>query len=213
MNMTPFNPLAKFLILISIVIGTPCQASILLRFQGHIDRIEYNNVPNGTVSPFFTGQSVVSEIFIPGISSGSFTYDNGVLYTDAGSQFAPPGFGGTVQFAGVAAPVTLPIGYRVVGHFPDSAGAFIDVAEFCCQFSPPFSTGAENGQTLFTGDDFVSLFLPTGLTNENVTAYGSGAWSALPIPEPASLGLLGLGVTVLGACGAAARRRRRIRHA
>jgi len=181
--------------LIAILCGiagtTAAKADLIFNFSGEMQTIIYNNVSIGTPEPFTQGEPVTAQLRLIG--------DN--LPTTPNSVFT-----GFVQFGTVSGENTI-FGVQTASITLSSTLTSVD---YCCRFSgltyngSPFQsqTLGENGQALFGLDtdigSFTALYLPTGTTNVNVTAHGSGIWTAAPVPEPASIGLLGFAVAALG---------------
>lgn len=189
-------------------------ATVIYTYSGHIGRIEYNGTASSTSSPFTQGEAVSAEITVPGLTSGHFSVVGSQLFVNGIPVFGSGLGSGYVQFGSAAERILFAPGNvqsAIAGNFPEAAtDPLIESAQFCCDFRPPWFNGQENGQAVFNGHDFWALYLPTGLSNINVTAFGTGVWSARVIPEPASAGMFVLALMgLLGIAGGLHRRTRR----
>lgn len=176
-------------------------ANVIYTYVGQIERIEYNNTSSNTPSPFTQGESVSAEITIPALTSGHFVIVSSLLFIEG---VPVPGVGlgsGYVQFGSPDERIRFSPGdvtVAIVGNFPETpTNPLIEHADLCCIFQPPWFGGGENGQTIFNENEFRSAYLPTGQTNTNVTAFGTGIWSARVIAEPASVSMFALALITL----------------
>ena len=130
---------------------------------------------------------------MPGLTSGHFAVTASLLFIDDVPVFGAGLGSGFIQFGSSDEKILFSPGNvqsAIAGNFPEtSTDPLIENAQFCCDFRPPWFNNQENGQAVFNGSDFWALYLPTGLSNINVTAFGTGVWSARVIPEPASVGM------------------------
>lgn len=186
-------------------------AGVLYTYVGTITHIEYNNVDPAQDWPYALGAPVVAQIYIPSLRSGFFSVTPGVLYVDNGTgpigYTSPPEFFfGYITF-GLPGNTTIPFAFTdggdSSGQFGQSSMPLIERASFCCVF-PESNPAFENGDALITGNDFFSHYFPTGQGEINITAYGTGRWTARFIPEPASVAVFSIALIGLAA---AARRR------
>ena len=179
------------------LLGSPALADVVYTFDGTVTSLQYNNITPGSIPiPFSMGESVVAELTIPHFSHGIFSVTStGQFYVNGNYEGQATDFG-SVSFGQNSIAFNGGVGSTVQGFYAGGVGG-IGEADFCCNFGAPFSAAVENGQALFNAD--FALYLPTGNTSVNVTANFSGRWSVQgePVPEPASLALVGasLGAT------------------
>lgn len=184
--------------LVCLMVPGIAKSAVLYTYSGWINRIEYNDTAPDTLSPFTVGEVVFAELVLPVQGAGRFIVGASALFIDGVPQFGSGLGAGRIQFGSPDERIVYTPGdvtLAVVANFPKTASTpLIDHVDFCCVLQPPWFQGGENGQAVFSGDDFWAMYLPTGQTNINVTAYGTGAWSARIIPEPAAAGMFGLAV-------------------
>lgn len=177
-------------------------AGVLYTYVGTITHIEYNDVDPGQDWPFTLGAPVVAQLYIPYLKTGSFYIIPGFLYVDNGDGLvgyeSPSDLFGHILF-GPPGNASIPLGEGFAsGQFGQSLMPLIEHASFCCNFreiDPKF----ENGDAFIVGNDFISHYLTTGYSTINITAYGTGRWTARFISEPASLAVFSIALLGLAA--------------
>jgi hypothetical protein len=185
------------------------QADVIYTFAGSVDRVVFNGVDPAAPNPFRVGQTISARLEVPSFVGGNFSAGSWGLFINGVPAPGGQRVSGFVDFGSNRIDWRGGFGSSAAGVFPAVGGSPITFADFCCTFGPPFQAGFENGQARFSGDAVQALYLPTGATAANVTAFGSGTWTAVLVPEPAGLALFGLALSSLAlviAAGVAPRR-------